>query len=104
MIFSVSGGQYTSNTCGSSGGGTLPTCTQFFYTGVKQAVDCAGTLKCYAQVQLTEGGTSQWLFSHVCGQGSSVAGEVNNADCGGGAWGLAALLGMAVHLAVACSH
>lgn len=50
--------------CAASVLGTLAPCSTVWYTGRKQAIDCDGTNKCYAQIQLTPGGggPNYWLF------------------------------------------
>jgi len=74
--------------CDATGTSTLPSCSRFYYTGVKQAVNCGGTKKCFVEMQLDIGGTSHWMFSHNCGQQSShVSVQTNNRQCGGGAFG-----------------
>jgi hypothetical protein len=80
------GSYYSAPDCSATLAGTLPSCSKFYYTGTKQATNCSGTVKCYAQVQPTKGGASYWLFSHECGQGkdNSVAVDTNNNQCGGG--------------------
>ena len=66
---------------------TLPSCTRFYWTGIRQAVDCGNNIKrCFAQVQLgaSGGGTAYWLLDHTCGDGQTSIVENDNEQCGGG--------------------
>lgn len=80
------GSYYSSPTCTASPVSSLSACTFFFYAGTRQAIDCGGTRRCFAQIQLpaSGGGPTYWLLDHNCGDGQTVIVDADNAQCGGG--------------------
>ncbi len=61
-------GEAFTTTCGTTPDAKLPPCSKFYFTGQKRARDCGGTMRCYAEAQLTPGGPKYWMFRWV-GQG-----------------------------------
>lgn len=78
-------GYYAAETC-KTGAGGFYSCSKFYFTGIQRAASCNGENKCFAQIQLYQGGPNYWLESFTCsqGSGSSVAVMPNNELCGGG--------------------
>lgn len=63
-------GEAFTSTCGTTPDVKLPPCSKFYFTGQKRARNCGGTLRCYAEAQLTPGGPKYWMFR--CGVGLAV--------------------------------
>ena len=69
--------------CGAAPDGTLSSCTSFYFTGLKWAMDCGVASACFAQIRLTESASqTYWLKINQCGDATNMV-QQDDADCAG---------------------